>query len=237
MSNWIYDEFKHIGVDFADPQQVQSYDARQQTDLEAEKRLVERLKIGAGSTVVEFGPGTCAFSLAVALAGAQVVAVDISQAMLDYGRSKAETFGCVDNIQFVQAGFLTYPHQAAPVDFVVSKFAFHHLPDFWKGIALKRIYDLLKPGGTFYLKDVVFSFDPAQADQAINQWIDDITREPEGSFSRSDFEMHVRDEYSTFGWILEGLLRNEGFRIRQANYYQPTYAEYFCARPPLPPYE
>src|SRR5262245_60750603 len=104
MSGWVYDEFKHIGVDFADPQQVASYDARQQTNLEAEKHLVERLKIGAGATVVEFGPGTCAFSLAAVLAGAQVIAVDISQAMLDYGRSKAKASGCAANIQFVHAG-------------------------------------------------------------------------------------------------------------------------------------
>jgi ubiquinone/menaquinone biosynthesis C-methylase UbiE len=231
VSNWRYDEFRHIGVDFADPQQVQSYDARQQTSLENEKLLVERLRIGAGATVIEFGPGTCAFSLAAAMTGATVIAVDISQAMLDYGRSKAEALGNT-NIQFVQAGFLTYEHQPAPLaDFVVTKFAFHHLPDFWKGLALRRIHSLLKPGGTFYLRDVVYSFVSAEAEQHINQWIDDITRDPTGSFSRADFEMHVREEYSTFGWILEGLLRHEGFSIRVANYYAPTYAEYICLKP------
>ena len=234
MNGWIYDEFKHIGVDFADPQQVQSYDARQQTNLDNEKRLVERLKIGAGATVIEFGPGTCAFSLAAAMAGAQVIAVDISQAMLDYGRSKAESAGCA-NIQFVHAGFLTYDHhQQAPVDFVVTKFAFHHLPDFWKAVALRRIYALLKPGGVFYLQDVVFSFPSADTEQYINHWINAITSDPDGSFSRADFEMHVRDEYSTFGWILEGLLRNEGFQVSEANYYHSTYAEYLCVKPSLP---
>jgi ubiquinone/menaquinone biosynthesis C-methylase UbiE len=231
MNGWIYDEFKHIGVDFADPQQVQTYDARQQTHLENEKWLVERLKIGASATVIEFGSGTCAFSLAAAMAGAQVTAVDISRAMLDYGRSKAEASSCA-NLQLVHAGFLTYDHhQQAPVDFVVTKFAFHHLPDFWKAFALRHIYSLLKPGGIFYLQDVVYSFASTDTEQHINHWIDTITSDPDGSFSRADFEMHVRDEYSTFGWIIEGLLRQEGFRIQQANYYQPTYAEYLCLKP------
>jgi ubiquinone/menaquinone biosynthesis C-methylase UbiE len=201
VANWVYDEFKHIGVDFADPQQVQTYDERQQTSVEAEKRLVARLNITLGAHLIEFGPGTGAFSFVAALAGAQVISVDISQAMLSYGRARAERAG-LTNIQFVQSGFLSYQHEGAPADFVVTKFAFHHLPDFWKALALRRIYDSLKPGGVFFLRDVVFSFQPQDAGSEIERWIGSVASEGGSGFSRADFEMHVRDEYSTFGWLL-----------------------------------
>ncbi len=144
--NWTFDEFKQIGVDFADPEQVKTYDARQQTNIAREKQLVDRLGITADDTVIEFGPGTGAFALAAAATGAHVIAVDISKAMLDYGRSKAVG---LTNIEFVHGGFLSYKHEGQPANFVVTKFAFHHLPDFWKAIALQRINKMLQKGGTF----------------------------------------------------------------------------------------
>ncbi len=227
-SNWIYDEFKHIGVDFADADQVQRYDARQQTNLERDQKLVARLGIAAGDVVVEFGPGTGAFSLAAAMSGARVYAVDISQAMLDYAAAKAADRQ-LDTIEFIHAGFLSYQHQGTSPDYVITKFAFHHLPDFWKAIAIRHIYTMLKSGGQFYLRDVVFSFAPQDYEANIEAWIDAVASETGVGFSRANFEMHVRDEYSTYGWILEGMLRAAGFTVH-ASYESPTYAEYVCIK-------
>jgi hypothetical protein len=49
-------------------------------------------------------------------------------------------------------------------------------------------------------------------------------------FTLSDFETHVREEYSTFGWIIEGMLTRAGFEIEQANYLTPEYAQYVCRK-------
>lgn len=228
MHAWTYDEFKHIGVDFADPQQVARYDARQRTSIERQQQLVERLHITRDDLVIEFGPGTGAFSIAAAMAGARVVAVDISESMLDYASRKAAEMGLA-TIEFVHSGFLAYQHQGQPADFIVTQFAFHHLPDFWKAVAVRQFHDLLKPGGHFFLRDVVFSFDPLDYEAAIQGWIDEIASENGDSFSRADFEMHVRDEYSTYSWILEGMLQRAGFTV-DATYTTPTYAEYDCIR-------
>jgi len=227
--NWTYDEFKHIGVDFANPQQVQAYEARQHTNIEREKQLVQRLNIRVGDTVVEYGPGTGAFTLAAARAGARVTAVDISRAMLDYAQSKAVQMG-ITSVTFVKSGFLNYQPRAESVDLVVTQFAFHHLPDFWKAAALQRIARSLKQGGIFYLHDVVFSFETDQYEQHLNEWIEAFSSDPGDSFSRTDFEQHIRDEYSTFSWILEGLLQRTGFSIVEQNYLAPTYAEYLCRK-------
>jgi putative AdoMet-dependent methyltransferase len=53
----------------------------------------------------------------------------------------------VANIEFVHAGFLTYAHRDEAADAVVSRMALHHLPDFWKVVALDRVRALLKKGG------------------------------------------------------------------------------------------
>lgn len=53
------------------------------------------------------------------------------------------------NIEFIQSGFLTYEHQSEPVDLIFTKAALHHLPDFWKQIALLRLNQMLKMGRAF----------------------------------------------------------------------------------------
>lgn len=229
-SAWTYNEFQHIGVDFADPQQVQTYEQRQHTDRTQERQFVQQLGVQPGQVAVEFGPGTGALALALAEAGAQVVAVDISPAMLAYAQTQATHDG-VTQVQFIHSGFLTYQHQGPPADLVVTQFAFHHLPDFWKQIALRRIFNIVRSGGHFYLRDVVFSFAVDDYTHAIEAWITDQTTTATTSFSRADFEQHVRDEYSTFGWVLEGMLRRAGFLLEQIEYPTPTYAIYHCRKP------
>jgi len=72
----------------------------------------------------------------------------------------------------VQAGFLSYEHEGNAADIVYSRNALHHLPDFWKAVALERIAGILKPDGTPRLRDLVFDFDPEgcqNSDSAPNQ--------------------------------------------------------------------
>ena len=47
-------------------------------------------------------------------------------------------------------------------------------------------------------------------------------------FSQSEFETHVREEYSTFSWVLEGFLERAGLEILEREYPAPEYAEYLC---------
>jgi hypothetical protein len=63
----------------------------------------------------------------------------------------------LSNIEVEQAGFLTYEHEGTPADFVYTRNALHHLPDFWKALALTRIAAMLKPSGVLRLRDLVFS--------------------------------------------------------------------------------
>lgn len=227
---WFYDELKQIGTDFEETAQVETYDRNQSSSTpETEQALIERLGIKAGHTLIDLGTGTGTFAVQAALAGAYVYAVDVSPAMLTYAQQKARNANAV-NIEFYHSGFLTYEHQGPPIDFIVTKSALHHLPDFWKMVAFLRMAAMLKDGGVLYLRDAVFSFAPTEYQTRIDAWIKRVAKPPSEGWSASDFETHVREEHSTFGWIIEGMLKRAGFEIVEADYFAPEYAQYVCTK-------
>jgi putative AdoMet-dependent methyltransferase len=230
LPGWFYDEFPQSGVDFEDTAQVEAFDRNQRSSTEeAEQALVERLGISTGHTVIDIGAGTGTFAIQAGKAGARVYAVDVSQTMLAYAQKKAHTANA-ESIEFHHAGFLTYEHRGEPADFIVTKAALHHLPDFWKMVALLRMASMLKDGGILYLRDTVFSFEPSEYRSRIDAWIDRVAKPAGEGFTVSDFEMHIREEYTTFGWILEGMLTRAGFLVAQADYPAPEYAQYLCRK-------
>lgn len=227
---WYFNESAMAGVDFKNAAQVETYDRNQTSSTpEKEQALVTRLGISSGHIVVDLGAGTGTFAIEASLAGASVHAVDISKAMLTYAQSKAQKIGAI-SIKFHQAGFLTYEHQDNLADFVITKNALHILPDFWKMVAFLKMAALLKPNGILYLRDVIFSFPPAEYENSIKEWIQQVAK-PEGEgWTAKDFEMHVREEHSTFAWVLEEMIEQAGFKVTEANYHTPTYAEYLCVK-------
>jgi ubiquinone/menaquinone biosynthesis C-methylase UbiE len=148
---WFYNEIQHSGVDYSDPAQVAVYDQRHEKFRDYEKvttAVIQRLALGPEHTVIDMGAGTGAFALHIARRCQWVYAVDVSRAMLDYARQKAERAG-LKNVSFCHGGFLSYEHTCEPADAIVSAAALHHLPDFWKQVGLRRLTAMLKPGVSF----------------------------------------------------------------------------------------
>jgi ubiquinone/menaquinone biosynthesis C-methylase UbiE len=219
---WLLDEVANAGRENLDVGHVSRYDSKEDADAPNEVTLCCQLGLTDESVVVEFGTGTGQFAMAVAPVCARVVAVDVSPPMLATLRDKVKRVQ-LNNVEVVRAGFLTYEHQGGAVDFVYSRYALHHLPDFWKGIALARVHRMLRPGGVFRLWDVVFNFDPADAEDRIESWC--ATGEPtigttplDNGWARWEYEEHVRDEYSTFTWLLEPMIERSGFTIEAVEY-------------------
>lgn len=228
-SSWQYDEFKQVGTDYGSKAEVDIYDASHADfrNIEAESiKVLDALEIKEGDRLIDFGSGTGTFAIQAARRCARVYAVDVSQAMLDCAAAKAVTAGLA-NIEFHLAGFLTYEHAAVPVDAVVTTFAFHHLPDFWKGIALKRIKGMLKPGGQLYLHDVIM--EESSALENVAAFIDKMAAVG-GTPLREDCERHFRDEFSTYDWVMDGLLTRAGFTIRSKHVEEGVLGTYLCAR-------
>ena len=176
------------------------------------------------------GAGTGQFVLAVASACRRVIAVDVSTVMLTRLRAQVADAGHA-NVDIVRAGFLTYVHDTAPVDVVYSRYALHHLPDFWKAVALDRLRRCMEPGGLVRLWDVVYSFGPGDVPDAIEAWCGAGATGAETEWSRPELEEHVRDEYSTFTWLLEPMFAHAGFRVERAEYSDDgIFAKYVLRR-------
>ena len=150
--------------------------------------------------------------------------------MLAVVRERADRLG-LRNLECVQAGLLTYEHDGELADFVYSRHALHHLPEFWKVMALERITSMLRPDGVLRLRDLVFSCEPSEAERTIEAWLAAAAAQPASGWTRAELETHLREEYSTFTWLLEPMLERAGFEIRDAS-YRPSrpYAAYTCVK-------
>jgi SAM-dependent methyltransferase len=214
---WFIDELTHAGRENLDATHVTSYDGKEDAHAEGEVALLRRWGLDDRSVLVDFGAGTGQFTVAAAGVCARVLAVDVSDVMLAALRAKVIALG-LSNVEVVRAGFLSYQHEGAPVDFVYSRFALHHLPDFWKAVALSRLRSLLRAGGVLRLWDVVYDFAPGEAAERIEAWCATGGEDARSAWTRAELEEHVRDEHSTFTWMLEPLFTRAGFEIAEAQH-------------------
>ena len=75
--------------------------------------------------------------------------------------------------------------------------------------------------------DVVFQAENREAN--IEAWIAAMAAKG-GAEVGEGIRAHVAKEYSTFTWILEGLLERAGFRIDHAEHSGGVLAHYYCTR-------
>lgn len=150
-------------------------------DLEA--MLASAAPTGA-ERVLDAGTGTGHTALAFAARVAEVVAVDLTEAMLDQGRRLAHERG-IKNITFQHADVERLPFANASFDLVTSRYSAHHYPR--PQAALTEFARVLRPGGRLLLVDVISPEPPVQdtflnavellrdpshvRDQSISQWL------------------------------------------------------------------
>jgi ubiquinone/menaquinone biosynthesis C-methylase UbiE len=147
--SWWLSERAHAGREHFDEEHARRYDAKMDAQAAAEIRVLRDMGVlRPESSVVDLGAGSGQFALAVAELCNRVVAVDISPVMLGQLRKKLEA-SQLSNVETIDAGFLSYEHAGEAADVVYSRYALHHLPDFWQAIALDRIAGMLRPGGVF----------------------------------------------------------------------------------------
>ena len=230
-ASWIPDELSYAGPEHLDPAFVAGYDRKAGYDAGTRSDVEEDLAALAGldGTLVDLGAGTGPLALAAAPGFRRVVAVDVSPAMQHLLRERAVRAG-FSNIECVRAGFLSYEHTGPPADAVCTRNALHQLPDFWKAVALERVARLLRPGGVLRLRDLIFDFQPGEADEVIGRWLDGAATDPERGYTRADFAEHLRTEFSTFRWLLEPMLDAAGFDIVQVAFRGGVYGAYTCVR-------
>jgi SAM-dependent methyltransferase len=135
--------------------------------------------------VLDVGAGTGQFALAVARQFRRVIAVDVSPIMVQVIRERAADAGLA-NVDVVQAGFLSYEHQGPPLDGVFTRNPLHHLPDFWKGMALVRIAGMLRADGILRVHDLIDDFAPSEADTVFDGWFNRAVDAPASGYTAAD---------------------------------------------------
>lgn len=229
--DWYFDEQFHAGVDYSDKKIVSDYDKQHTKFRNYENeasRIVKALGINKNDVVIDMGCGTGGISLCLAKKCKKLYAVDISPKMIELCNSKIKKEN-IDNIVTVCSGFLSYEYNGEPADVVISNAVLHHLPDFWKLVALRNINNSLKPGGKFFLFDVVFSFPVEKHEEYISDWIEE-TKKIAGEKMMEEAIIHIKEEYSTWDWILEKIFELAGFKIESKSEEMPNLITYICLK-------
>ncbi|MCC8956474.1 class I SAM-dependent methyltransferase [Bradyrhizobium sp. Pear77] len=221
--DWYYTQRRQVGLDTA---VASIYDVSEDSDVRARQALA-MLGVKPGWRIADIGCGNGVLATEAALMGAEVDAIDISPAMIGLAEIYARDRKA--KIRTQPAGLLSFAYQPNSYDLIVSEFTLHHLPDFWKAVALSRIFTALKPGANFYLRDMVFVSMPDGVDRDVEGWADFSIKNHD--FERESVMTHMRDEYSTFGWVMERMLTETGFTLVAADYHAPLHGTYLLRKP------
>lgn len=223
--DWWYDDARQVGLDFEDEREVATYDARQGGSAERDRALLAQLGLKPHMTMADIGCGTGILVREAAQMCRGAMGIDVSATMLAAARARGAE---LDNLSFQRAGFLSFEAAEQSFDLITAKNALHHLPDFWKAMAFVRIFAALKPGGRFYLRDVMFDVPGQQLAASAEGWIVWLTQNT--GYSRAEGAAHIREEYSTFAWAIERMLSDCGFRVVE-HVQDGVYGTFVAERP------
>lgn len=128
--------------------------------------VVGQADAGPATRAVDLGCGTGQVTLPLARRAAEVVAVDISAAMIGILRENADRDG-IRNVKPVVAALERLELPAGSADLIVSNYALHHLADEDKRRLVGRAGTWLRPGGRIVIGDMMFGRGAAAQDRAV----------------------------------------------------------------------
>src|SRR5713101_716506 len=176
--------------------------------LRAERRaklIAEGAGLRPGVRALEIGCGTGMFTDMFARTGAQIVGVEISEALMEKARTR--------NLPTAQVQFLAKRFEDCdvdgPFDVVIGSSVLHHLDI---EAALAKIYSLLKPGGWMSFAEP-------------NMLNPQVFLERKLAFIRPLFWYVSPDETAFVRWSLRRLLESTGFqdvRIEPFDWLHPA---------------
>jgi len=134
--------------------------------LRLRDRVVELAEPREDDHAVDLGAGTGLLARALAPRVADVVAVDYSPAMLERLDALAASDG-VHNLRTVEADLRRLPLEDECATLLVSNYAFHHLDDPGKELALSEARRVLQPGGRLVVCDMMFSLSLEARDRKV----------------------------------------------------------------------
>jgi len=134
-------------------------------DGDALRLLVEFSGAGAADTVLDVACGPGLVVAAFARACRHATGIDLTPAMIEKSREHAAALQ-LTNVDWHIGNVLPLPFADRSFSVVVSRFAFHHIPD--PGAVLREMARVCMRPGRIIVADIAASDDPARAD-ALNR--------------------------------------------------------------------
>jgi SAM-dependent methyltransferase len=232
MPRWWLDEKAYAGPEHLDPGYVAGYERKTGYTPDADVELLRSLGVDGSSVLLDIGCGPGMLALAMAPHCRSVIGVDVSPAMVELLRERVAAAGdAAANVRVEQAGFLSLPDDIGPVDAVYTRNVLHQLPDLWKLIALRNVAGVLRPGGVLVLHDLIYDAGPDEIDGLLDAWLDHAVDDPAVGWTAEEFATHLRTEFSTYTWIVDGLLERTGFEILSRTSRGSIYTRYTARHP------
>ncbi|QPC44390.1 methyltransferase domain-containing protein [Kaustia mangrovi] len=209
----IWGENIHLGIFETPGQDLPSAMVR------SNERVADRLSLGARDRVLDVGCGYGAFARFLAERfGCQVLATNISDRELAWGRKLTEDAGLDDRVSFEWADFHDLQFDDASFDCYSSQEAFLHACD--KTQVLKEAFRVLKPGGTLVFTDLLVREGTPEADReriyervkSPDMW---DTKDYKAALKKAGFALADHADWSTnvaptYGWVRDQLETRRG---------------------------
>ncbi|AVQ98550.1 class I SAM-dependent DNA methyltransferase [Oceanobacillus sp. M65] len=151
----------------------------------------------ASGTVVEFGVGTGNLAAKLLEKGSEVVGVEPSNEMRSIAAAK------LPELTVQEGDFLDYPSLPSDVETIVSTYAFHHLSDEEKDVAIKQFSALLPAEGKIIFGDTVF-----QSEAHKQKAIDDARKK-----GFADLAEDLEREYYTTIPVIQTIFNTHKFDV------------------------
>lgn len=147
--------------------------------------------------VLEFGPGTGNLTETLLTHGHSVTAVEPSPSMRKIAKDKLQ-----DRAEVLDGDFLNYPSDKE-IHTIVSSYAFHHLTDDEKAIAVASYGNLLRESGKIVFADTMY-----ESVEAYEQAIADAKEK--GFYNLAE---DLEREYYTTIPVLRNIMESNGFSV------------------------
>jgi ubiquinone/menaquinone biosynthesis C-methylase UbiE len=117
-------------------------------------KAIELARARPGMACIDLGCGSGRLALLLAKQGADVVGVDVSEAMIEHMESLASKEGLA-TVRGLVAPIEQLTMPAGSVDLVITNYALHHLLDADKQRAVRAAFEWLRPGGQLLVADMM----------------------------------------------------------------------------------
>ncbi|MCC2248359.1 MAG: class I SAM-dependent DNA methyltransferase [Bacillota bacterium] len=119
-------------------------------------KILDEVVEHSEGNVLEFGVGTGNLSKKLIEAGHSFIGVEPSLAMREIAKEK------LGDVEILDGDFLSFPAISESINTIVSTYAFHHLTDKEKEVAISNFSQMLPKDGRIVFGDTIFQSDQAK---------------------------------------------------------------------------